>query len=253
MRARVLFTVIALFSFSTLASANSSEKEIKALIEHFDKKGKDIKPLLEDTRFELIENITGKFKRAVEIKIEGIDDYKRVINFDRKKDKSAEFMKTYSAELDKAEKEYGIPKTVIVGIIGVESEFGKYRGSYNPFNAYVSMYVEGYRKKWALAQLEELLEFAENHKLDIMAMESSYAGAMSYAQFIPWSLNRWFVGGDLYDMPNNIYSVANYLAHYKEVTGSLEKSILRYNPSSMYQQAVLALAEEAEVHVDSGE
>lgn len=253
MRARVLFTIIALFSFSALASANSSEKEIKALIEHFDKKGKDIKPLLEDTRFELIENITGKFKRAVEIKIEGIDDYKRVINFDRKKDKSAEFMKTYSAELDKAEKEYGIPKTVIVGIIGVESEFGKYRGSYNPFNAYVSMYVEGYRKKWALAQLEELLEFAENHKLDIMAMESSYAGAMSYAQFIPWSLNRWFVGSDLYNMPNNIYSVANYLAHYKEVTGSLEKSILRYNPSSMYQQAVLALAEEAEVHVDSGD
>lgn len=253
MRARVLFTIIALFSFSALASANSSEKEIKALIEHFDKIGKDIKPLLEDTRFELIENITGKFKRAVEIKIEGIDDYKRVINFDRKKDKSAEFMKTYSAELDKAEKEYGIPKTVIVGIIGVESEFGKYRGSYNPFNAYVSMYVEGYRKKWALAQLEELLEFAENHKLDIMAMESSYAGAMSYAQFIPWSLNRWFVGSDLYNMPNNIYSVANYLAHYKKVTGSLEKSILRYNPSSMYQQAVLALAEEAEVHVDSGD
>ncbi len=253
MRARVLFTICMLIFISGLASANDSDKEIKALIEHFNKKGKDIKPLLEDSRFGLIENITGKFKRAVEIKIEGIEDYKKVINFDRKKGKAAEFMRTYAAELEKAESDYGIPKTVIVGIIGVESEFGKYRGSYNPFNAYVSMYVEGYRKKWALAQLEELLEFAEDHKLDIMEMESSYAGAMSYAQFIPWSLNRWFVGGDLYDMPSNIYSVANYLSHYKEVTGSLEKSILRYNPSSMYQQAVLALAQEAEVHATSGE
>ena len=83
-------------------------------------------------------------------------------------------------------------------------------------------------------------------KLDIHEMKSSYAGAMSYAQFIPWSLNRFWVGSELYHMPDNINSIANYLAHYKKVTGSLDKSVLRYNPSSMYQKAVLTLAEDAE-------
>ena len=248
---RVLLLVIGAFALINTSEAHPSNEKIDELILHFDKKGTDIRPFLEDSRFVQIEDITGKFRRAVEIKIGDINDYKELIKFDQKKGKVAEFVATYSDALAQAEKEYGIPRTVIIGIIGVESEYGMYKGSYNPFNAYVSMYVEGYRSDWALAQLEELLIWTEKNGLDVMDLKSSYAGAMSYAQFIPWSLNRWFVGGDLYDMPNNIYSVANYLAHYKDVTGSLEKAVLRYNPSTMYQQAVLSLAEEAEGIIES--
>ncbi|MEX0845133.1 MAG: lytic murein transglycosylase, partial [Balneolaceae bacterium] len=191
---------------------------ISELAEYFEKKGYSFNQMLEDPRFKLIEDITGKFTRAAEIKIESFEDYQRVINYERKKGKISDFMKEYAAELESAEKEYGIPRHVIAGIIGIESEFGRYRGSYNPFNAYVSMYAEGHRSKFAKAQLEELLIFVKNNELDMFELESSYAGAMSYAQFIPYSLNRWFVGKDLYHMPNNINSVANYLAHFKEVT-----------------------------------
>lgn len=227
-------------------AAHYPKDKLTELTNYFSSKGYDISPILEDERFALVDDITGKFTRAVEIKIETLDDYKEVINFDRKRDKISYFYSDFHVELNAAEEEYGIPKEVIIGILGVESEFGRFKGSYNPFNAYVSMYVEGYRTEWTLAQLEELLKFADRNKLDILELKSSYAGAMSYAQFIPWSLNRFWVGSDIYDMPNNINSVANYLAHYKNVTGSLEKSILRYNPSSLYQKAVLALADEAE-------
>lgn len=223
------------------------EKNIKELAEYFEKKGYAFNKMLKDPRFELVDDITGKFTRAAEIKIESFEDYQQIINFERKKGKISDFMDQYSAYLDAAEKEYGIPKHVIAGIIGIESEFGKYRGSYNPFNAYVSMYAEGYRSKWAKAQLEELLIFVKNNELDIFDLQSSYAGAMSYAQFIPYSLNRWFVGVDLYHMPNNIASVANYLAHFKEVTGSIEKAVFRYNPSTMYTMVVLELASEAKL------
>lgn len=229
-------------------SAIKSEKEIRLqqLVDHFEHKGIDIQPHINDQRFALVNDITSKFTRAVEIKIESFEDYKKVIKYDRKKDKISYFYSEYHKELNTAEAEYGIPKEVIIGILAVESEFGRYKGSYNPFNAYVSMYVEEYRTKWSLAQLEELLKFSEKKKLDIHEMKSSYAGAMSYAQFIPWSLNRFWVGSELYHMPDNINSIANYLAHYKKVTGSLDKSVLRYNPSFMYQKAVLALAEDAE-------
>mgnify|MGYP000720772103 CR=1 FL=1 len=104
-----------------------------------------------------------------------------------------------------------------MGILGVESEFGRYKGSYNPLNAYISMMAEDYRYSFAEAQLIELLRFCKRTGLDIMSLQSSYAGAMSYAQFIPYSLNRWWKnseGQGLYHMPDNIRSVANYLAHF---------------------------------------
>jgi membrane-bound lytic murein transglycosylase B len=245
MKIITIILTIAIFLSGTDSNEPNEEVRLNKLVEHFESKGIDIQPLLDDHRFSLVDDITSKFTRAVEIKIETFEDYQKAINYDRKKNKISFFYSEYHQELKAAEAEYGIPKEVIIGILAVESEFGRYKGSYNPFNAYVSMYVEEYRTKWTLQQLEELIKFANKKEMDVLDMKSSYAGAMSYAQFIPWSLNRYWVGSDLYHMPDNINSVANYLAHYKEVTGSLNKSILRYNPSSMYQKAVLALAEEA--------
>lgn len=242
----LLFLFLPLMAHAGHSYSPEVKANIKELAKYFENKGFAFNDMLKDSRFKLIDDISGKFKRAVEIKIDTFEDYQRVVKYDRKKGELAEFLNTYSDELEAAEKKYGIPKTVIAGIIGIESEFGKYKGSYNPFNAYVSMYAEGYRSEWAKAQLEELLIFAHKNDLDVMEMESSYAGAMSYAQFIPYSLNRWFVGKDLYHMPNNIASVANYLAHFYEITGSMEKAVMRYNPSTMYTKVVLELAEEAQ-------
>lgn len=242
---RTILFCFALIHFSPqLYAQTESDARLEKLVQHFEKKEVDLNRFLKDERFEMVDGITKKFTRSAEKRIESLDDYKRVIGFERKAEKATGFYQVYQKELKEAEETYDIPREVIVAIIGVESEFGANSGSYNPLSVYVSMYVEDYRSKFALAQLEELLEFTERNNLDVMEMKGSYAGAMSYAQFIPWSLNRWWVGSDLYDMRNNILSVANYLAHYKEVTGSLEKAVLRYNPSSLYQQAVLALAEE---------
>ena len=192
----------------------------------------DLYEYLADDRFQYIEGITEKFTRSYEIK----------------KNKLAEFYDTYSDELIAAEKEFGIPKEIIMGILGVESEFGRYKGSYNPLNAYISMMAEDYRYSFAEAQLIELLRFCKRTGLDVMSLQSSYAGAMTYALFIPYSLNRWWKnskGQGLYHMPDNIRSVANYLAHFTKIEGNVKDAILRYNTSSLYQQAVLSLAKDA--------
>ncbi|SMO77761.1 lytic murein transglycosylase [Gracilimonas mengyeensis] len=241
----LLCAVATTTAYASPADSVQLQQNISELANYFEGKGYAINQMLQDNRFKLIEGITEKFTRSAEVKIEGFEQYQKAVGFDRKKTIVADFMKEYGDELIAAEKEYDISRYVIAGIIGIESEFGKYKGSYNPFNAYVSMYAEGYRSDFAKAQLEELLIFTNEHNLDVLSLESSYAGAMSYAQFIPYSLNRWFVGSELYNMKNNIASVANYLAHFKEITGSTEKAIYRYNPSSLYTQAVLALAEEA--------
>jgi membrane-bound lytic murein transglycosylase B len=221
-------------------------ENLQSLIDYFDAKGVDIRPYLEDSRFELYEGITERFTKSAERKTPTIDDYKRILGFDAKKGNIKGFIDSNMDQLILAEQEYGIPRYVIAAIIGVESDFGKNIGRYNPLNAYVSMYAENYRAEFARAQLEELLEFTDRHGLDVFELKSSYAGAMTFAQFIPYSLNRWWVGSELFNMDNNILSVANYLSHFKEVTGSVERAVFRYNPSQLYTDAVLALAAEAE-------
>ena len=243
---------------STESATSSSEVEeqiptqiqrrIDLIESQYSDMGWDLSGYLADNRFQYIEGITEKFTRSAERRIESFEDYKEILAYEIKKKKLAEFYTTYSADLVAAEEEFGIPKEIIMGILGVESEFGRYKGSYNPLNAYVSMMAEDYRYSFAEAQLIELLRFCKKTGLDVMSLQSSYAGAMSYAQFIPYSLNRWWKNSDgqgLYHMPDNIRSVANYLAHFTKIEGNVNDAILRYNTSSLYQQAVLSLANDA--------
>lgn len=231
---------------SALNFTELNPERLSVLVEYLESKGIEIEELLKDPRFEVYNGISDRFKNAVEFKSRSFDEYKEILDYNDKITRIPEFLDTYSETLARAEEEYGIPRYVIAAIIGVESGYGNVVGKYNPFNVYISMYSEDYRASFAQAQLEELLIFAENNDLDIFEMKSSYAGAMAFAQFIPYSLNRWFVGKDIYDMNNNILSVANYLAHFKDITGSVEKAVYRYNPSEMYTRAVMTLARDAE-------
>lgn len=219
---------------------------VTSLIEYFESKDLDLKTLLDHPQFEIYDGIGDRFRKSAEKKIGTLEDYQRVLGFDDKKRRIGDFMATHSSSLQEAQETYQIPKYVIAAIIGIESDFGQNIGRYNPLNVYVSMYTEDYRADFAKAQLEELLIFTNRNNIDVFELKSSYAGAMSYGQFIPYSINRWFVGDDIFDMTNNIHSIANYLAHFYGVTGSLEGAVYRYNPSSLYRDAVLALANEAE-------
>lgn len=241
-----LLAVLFLFSFSTLiAHENAPNEELDSLIKSMQEAGYDIQPLLDDPQFEIYESIADRFRKSAEKKSHSLESYKKVLGFDHKQGQIMNFINTHSQQLQKAEETYGIPRYVIAAIIGIESDFGKNVGSYNPFNAYVSMYAKGYRQDFAKAQLKELLKFVEKSDLNMFELKSSYAGAMAFGQFIPYSLNKWFVGTDIFDMDNNIMSVGNYLAYFKERTGDIETAVLRYNPSSLYTKAVLDLAESA--------
>lgn len=221
------------------------------LREYFQGKDLQFEEMLNDERFEIYETIGDRFRNSAEKKLDGIDSYKKVLRFDDKSRLIVEFMEEHANQLIHAEETYGISRYVIAAIIGIESNFGTITGSYNPFNTYVSMYAVDYRGTFARAQLEELLIFIKNRNLDVFELKSSYAGAMSSAQFIPYSLNKWFVGDDISDMNNSILSVGNYLSYFKDRTGSVEKAVYRYNPSSLYADTVMELAREAEKAADA--
>lgn len=254
---KILFTV-SLLVFSLTSSAFSLPAEsrisrpadsitdrVQELVTYFKSKNLDLESLLQDERFELYDDISDRFIHSAERKTPTLEEYKNILDFDTKKVAIQEFINDHHRSLEEAEQTYDIPREVIAAIIGLESNFGAVIGRYNPLSVYVSMYSEDYRANFARAQLEELLVFTRDRDIDVFELKSSYAGAMAYAQFIPYSLNRWFVGDDIFDMHNNILSVANYLSHFKNITGNIEGAVYRYNPSSLYRDAVLDLAREA--------
>lgn len=236
---------------SPVNSYLSSNDRIDSLVNYMQSKGLNLSAYLEDPRFKLYDDIGDRFRNSAERKTPTLEEYQRILGFDTKKVEIRDFINSHIDALEEAEETYGIPAYVISAIIGLESNFGRVIGRHNPLNVYVSMYHEDYRAEFAKAQLEELLLFVEERDIDVFELKSSYAGAMSYAQFIPYSLNRWFVGSDIFDMNNNIMSVANYLAHFKNITGDIEGAVFRYNPSSLYRDAVLSLAKEAENYFTS--
>lgn len=221
------------------------DERLSTLIEYMEKEGFNIRGLLKDQRFEIYEDIADRFRKSAERKSHTIESYKNILGFEAKSKAIISFIDAHTPQLTKAEQTYGISKYVIAAILGIESDFGRVTGHYNPFNAYVSMYANNYRQDFAKTQLSELLKFTQRNKIDVFELKSSYAGAMAFAQFIPYSLNKWFVGTDIFDMNNNIMSVGNYLAYFKERTGDIETAVFRYNPSSMYTRAVLDLAHTA--------
>lgn len=129
-----------------------------------------------------------------------------------------EFWQQYQADLERAESEYGVPASVIVAIIGVESKFGRYKGKHKVLDSLVTL-VSGFprRSKFFASELEEFLILTKENNLDATQILGSYAGAVGFPQFISSSYRNYAIDfnrdgrTDLIDqVPDAIGSIANY-------------------------------------------
>ncbi len=120
--------------------------------------------------------------------------------------------------LARAEKEYGVAPQIIVAIVGVETFYGRHKGSYKVLEA-LSTLGFGYPKRSTFfrGQIKEFLLMAREERRDPLEFLGSYAGAMGMPQFIPSSFRHYavdFDGDGKRDLWNNpadiIGSVANY-------------------------------------------
>ena len=129
------------------------------------------------------------------------------------------FATKHETLLKKASKETGVPISVLVGILGVETSFGRIMGRYKVIDSLYTLTV-GYppRSKFFRQQLINLFYLVREQNIAIESVKGSYAGAMGAPQFIPSSYRTFAVDGDgdglidLFDNWNDIImSVANYL------------------------------------------
>lgn len=138
-----------------------------------------------------------------------------------------EFYKTHRETLDRISTETGVDPAMILGIIGVESYFGRITGKYRVVDALVTLgFAYPPRASFFQSELNQAFLLARDEKLDMFAMMGSYAGAMGPPQFIPSSYRNFAVDGDgdgRRDLLNNwadiMASVANYFVVHKWQTG----------------------------------
>ena len=142
------------------------------------------------------------------------------------------FLATHAAALQRAQDTHGVPKEIIVAILGVETSYGGNKGSFPVIDALYTLAFayprtgdpgkaarENQREAFFRDELAQLFALAREQQLDIATLKGSYAGAMGWGQFMPSSYRDYAVDGDgdgrvdlFNDLDDVFASVANYFA-----------------------------------------
>ena len=150
------------------------------------------------------------------------DDYKAIFLKNKRIVDGKKFIKKNIDTLERAEKEFGVPKEIITAILGVETNFGNNMGGYRVIDSLTTLgFDDPRRSKFFRSELIQLFLLTRENNLDILKIKGSYAGAMGYSQFISSSYRAYAIDydGDGYvDLFNSIDdaigSIANYLKRH---------------------------------------
>lgn len=136
------------------------------------------------------------------------------------------FWNQYEDALNRAWQVYGVPPEIIVGIIGVETRWGRVMGKTRILDALATLSFNYPRRaEYFSGELEAFLLMARDEQDDPLNLKGSFAGAMGYGQFMPSSYKQYAVdfSGDghinLWDPVDAIGSVANYFKAHGWVKG----------------------------------
>jgi membrane-bound lytic murein transglycosylase B len=140
------------------------------------------------------------------------------------------FWQKHQAALDRAEREYGVPAALIVGIIGVETLYGQNTGNFRVLDALGTLAFHfpqahpraAERQAFFRSELEQFLLLTSRSGADPLSVKGSYAGALGLPQFMPSSWAKFAVDFDgdgridLFGSPADaIGSVANYFKAFQ--------------------------------------
>ena len=132
------------------------------------------------------------------------------------------FWVEHRERLAEVEKSTGVSQHAIVGILGIETFFGRITGRFRVIDALATLAFDyPPRSKYFREELEQFLLLARENQIDAMTALGSYAGAMGRSQFMPRSYRAYAIDGDGDDRSDLwgswddvIASVANYLAKH---------------------------------------
>nr|WP_232062295.1 lytic murein transglycosylase B [Variovorax sp. PBS-H4] len=165
------------------------------------------------------------------------------------------FWRANAATLARAEAEYGVPAEIIVGIVGVETIYGRNMGNFRVIDALATLAFDfpqahpraAERQAFFRSELESFLSTESRTAEDPMVPVGSYAGAMGMPQFMPSSIAKYaidFDGDGRIDLVNNpadvIGSVASYFKAFGWQPGMSPSYPVSFDPARLKKDVLLA-------------
>ena len=151
------------------------------------------------------------------------DRYKKLFIEDKRIKNGKNFIQNNIKTLDKAEAEFGVPKEIIVAIMGIETRYGRIMGNYRVIDSLTTLGFDYPRRsKFFKNELVKYFLLTRENNLDILSVKGSYAGAMGYGQFISSSYRAYaidFDGDGYVDLFNSIEDSIGSVANYLKVHG----------------------------------
>ena len=136
--------------------------------------------------------------------------------------KARKRVKKYQKILTQIEHKYQVPKSYIVALWAVESNFGKRMGDFDIMNALANLAYEGRRRKFFEKEFFAALDILQQNNVKIKNFKGSWAGAMGQCQFMPTTYLQYAVDynhdgkKDIWHNKADVFaSIANYLSSYK--------------------------------------
>jgi membrane-bound lytic murein transglycosylase B len=165
------------------------------------------------------------------------------------------FWRENAAALERAEAEYGVPPEIVVGIIGVETIYGRNMGSFRVIDALATLSFDfpqahpraAEREAFFRGELEAFLSTESRTAQDPLAPVGSYAGAMGMPQFMPSSIAKYAVDFDrdgridLVGNPTDVIgSVANYFKAFGWQRGMPSTFPVRFDTARLNMPVLMA-------------
>ena len=229
---KILSVVLMLAGLSNLVSAKDykpfvTDAEARPLIASFAKRMAEEHQFNEKAVFEQLVNMQHREDIIARITkpAESLPwhRYRPIFMKQKRIDDGVKFWQEHAETLAKAEAEFGVDAAVIVGIIGVETFYGRIQGSFPVIEALHTLgFYYPKRAKFFRSELEHYYLLAREQKWTLSDTKGSYAGAMGMGQFISSSYRHY--GYDfnqdgkinLFNDPvDMIGSVANYFKKHR--------------------------------------
>lgn len=138
------------------------------------------------------------------------------------------FWDSYADALARAEERFGVPAEIIVGILGVETIYGRNTGNFRVLDALTTLAFDypatpnrAARMAFFRRELENTFLLARDTGVDPFSLFGSFAGAIGWPQFMPGSVRKFAVDFDedgKIDLRNSpvdaVGSIANFLVEH---------------------------------------
>jgi membrane-bound lytic murein transglycosylase B len=212
-------SAIFLLSAATVHAIELDQPEVETFIEamirehDFDREGLRETLALAEVKPAILEAIAKPAEKTLTW-----GEYRKIFLTRERISAGAEFWREHAETLSDISTATGVPIEILVGIIGVETYFGRITGNYRVLDALATLaFLYPPRATFFRKELEQYLLLVREEGMLAIDATGSYAGAMGRPQFMPSSYRAYAVdstGDGKRDIWNNWGDVAGSIANF---------------------------------------